>query len=233
MTREQSEVFKRGFEPVRLLGHCSLRFLGFCAAIASSIFVGWSLFGTAFNKPWRLINHIMLFLFSVMATIIEGVTIPCVGNRCKCCIQMKFKIEFWAKFLSRAWGKSLLYFLIGSFLFLRSGMSWWICGLTNTIVGGIYLLYSIYGSYHLRDIRREALELYQDNFEHMFEEADVNKDGFLDYEELHDLSEKIGLHLSANEIQVLVNYLDSDRDGKVSIAEFKIWFEQNKIPTLI
>jgi len=201
--RDQSEFFRQGFKPVALLGNIPLRFLGFIGAAFAAVLAGMSILGTALTHPWDLMNRILLFIFAFAAAVVEG-------------------------------GKFIIYELIGSFLLTRGGgLFWSIAGIYNTTIGLLYIFYSCYGSRKLSAIKDEAVELYKENFEGLFEEADTNHDGFLDAEELDILSTKLGLALSPNELQVMVNYLDSDRDGKLSIAEFKLWFEQNKLPTLV
>jgi len=233
MTQEHSTSFREARKPMPILGHFSLRFMGFLGASTAAVLALINIWQIALTRPWDLLDTILLFMFSFATAIIETtsfVSLSCCG----CCVRLRFKIEFWAKFLSRAWGKFIVYALIASLLLTwHADLFWIITGIFNTIVGVAYFFYSIYGSRKLKGVKREALKLYKDHFEDLFDEVDVNGDGYLNPYEMDLLADKLGLTLSANEIQVMLNYLDTDRDGKISIKEFKIWFEENKLPTLV
>jgi len=232
LTRQQSDSFREGFKPVPLLGTFSLRFLGFLGAFTAAILGLLNLWVTILTHPWNLLDTILLCIFSLAASTIETTSFRFCA--CRCCIRLRFKIEFWAKFLSRAWGKFIIYELIASLLLTRNaGLIWMIVGIYNTVVGLMYLIFSVYSSRKLKAVKREAVDMYKDHFEDLFDEADANGDGYISYREIDLLADKLGLSLSPNEIQIMVNFLDTDRDGKLNVSEFKIWFEQNKLPTLV
>jgi len=54
-----------------------------------------------------------------------------------------------------------------------------------------------------------------------FDKFDVDRSGFLDRGELKDAFEMMGLRLSYEEIQVLLNEYDVDGSGKIELAEFE------------
>lgn len=233
-TSAQTASFREGFSLVTVLGSYSIRFLGFIASSAALVLGLTSLWHTILMHPLDLGDNMLLVIISMTASMIELTSFKLCN--CVCCVRLRFSIEHWAKFLTRAWGKFIIYELIASLL-----VSWrtWhnipetSVGLANAAIGMLYMFYSIYGSVKLRAIKKEAMEVYQKHFEDLFEKADENRDGYLSPNELDILVETLGLNLSPNEIQVMVNYLDEDRDGKISLAEFKMWYEQNKLPTFL
>jgi len=233
LTQEQSTSFRQSFRPVPLLGTFSLRILGFLGSLTAAGLGLMSLCMTILTHPWNLLDNILLVIFSLAAAMVETTTFRFCS--CWCCVRLRFKVEFWAKFLSRAWGKFIVYEMIGSLLLTRraGGLVWIVVGIFNAVVGLLYFLYSIYSSRKLKAVRREAMRIYRRHFEDLFDEVDVNGDGYVSPREMDLLADKLGLSLSPNEIQVMMNYLDTDRDGKLNVTEFKVWFEQNKLPTLV
>lgn len=233
LTPCEARSFREGYKPVPILGHCSIRFLGFIGASSAAILALLNFWLTALTHPWDLLDTILLLIFSLSAAIVEATSF----GSCCCCgcfVRLRFKIEYWAKFFSRAWGKFIVYELIASFLLTwRAGLVWIVVGIFNTIIGLSYLFYSIYGSWKLKGVRKHALRIYRDHFEDLFDEVDVDGDNYLNPHEIDLLADRLGLSLSPNEIQVMVNFLDTDRDGKISVKEFKMWFEENKLPTLV
>jgi len=233
-TSAQTASFREGFSLVTVFGSYSIRFLGFIASSAALVLGLTSLWHTILMHPLDLGDNILLIIVAISASMIELTSFKLCN--CLCCARLRFRIEYWAKFLTRAWGKFIIYELIASLL-----VSWrtWhnipetSVGLANATVGVLYLFYSIYGSAKLRAVRKEAMQVYKNHFEDLFEKADENGDGYVSHHELDILAENLGMNLNPNEIQVMVNYLDKDRDGKLSLAEFKLWFEQNKLPTLL
>ena len=57
----------------------------------------------------------------------------------------------------------------------------------------------------------------------LFDQYDTNNDGSLDYEEVRYMISNLGEDLTETEAQQLVNHLDRDGDGEVSMAEFVVW----------
>lgn len=231
LKREETKHYTEGFKSTSLMGNVSVRLLGFIAAFGTLVLCALSVL-SIIAHPFDIVPRVYLALFALAAIIIEGTSCGCVAN-IGCFVRIRVKLEFWAKFLTRAWGKVFIYLWLAAGTLSRMKFLWVAVGLANLIVAILYLILSIYGSRKLGALRKEATAKYQERYSQIFIDADVNKDGVLDYKEMEVLTEQLGIDLTPNEIQVIVNYLDTDRDGKVNAAEFQTWFEQNKLPTLI
>ena len=57
----------------------------------------------------------------------------------------------------------------------------------------------------------------------LFDQYDTNNDGSLDFAEVRVMISNLGEDLTETEAQQLVNHLDRDGDGEVSMAEFVVW----------
>jgi len=54
----------------------------------------------------------------------------------------------------------------------------------------------------------------------MFRDADINKDGFLSFDELYNLFSKIDSNVSQDELMALMSEIDENEDGRLDINEF-------------
>ena len=52
-------------------------------------------------------------------------------------------------------------------------------------------------------------------------EHDLNGDGFITVDELHETLTKMGKHYTKAELKIMIKKFDVDRDGKISFREFK------------
>lgn len=66
--------------------------------------------------------------------------------------------------------------------------------------------------------REELLEI--------FREVDRDNSGYLDEEEIKDISLQLGRELSNREVKAILNEMDTNKDGKVDIEEFVVWMDK-------
>lgn len=67
------------------------------------------------------------------------------------------------------------------------------------------------------------------NLEQAFQFIDINKDGFVNFQEMSEAVETIGLSLSREDRHAVFAVLDSDHNGYISLEEFKARLDQVKI----
>lgn len=58
----------------------------------------------------------------------------------------------------------------------------------------------------------------------VFDRHDVNKSGYISYEELKSICYDLGHYFTEEEMAMALCRLDSDGDGKLSLEEFKKWW---------
>jgi len=211
------------FKKISVGGPKSVRFLGFCGAVGTGTQAFFSLISDIV-LPIGIVIDGYVFIACLFAIILE------VSTTCKCCtLKLALKLEYWAKFLSRGWGNSLLYLFIGGIGLAKWSLFWIISGSYMCSVAVIYMIVSIRSSKKLNQIQRQASEAFDDDWERTFQEFDKDNDGWLDPDELQAMAAQYNSSLSINELHTILNYLDADRDGKISMAEFKCWWKQNKL----
>ena len=54
----------------------------------------------------------------------------------------------------------------------------------------------------------------------MFHDADINKDGNLQFDELYALFSKINSDITKNDLMILMKEIDENNDGQLDIDEF-------------
>jgi len=54
-----------------------------------------------------------------------------------------------------------------------------------------------------------------------FRSCDQSFSGYVTFTDLKNLMVEYGLHTSGEDLQLLINRLDKDKDGKIGYAEFK------------
>ncbi|KAJ3451957.1 calmodulin [Anaeramoeba flamelloides] len=72
--------------------------------------------------------------------------------------------------------------------------------------------------------RSEKLEV--NEMKEAFSVFDQNHDGVIDQQELHNLMKNIGEEFTENQIAILMNEIDFDKDGAISFEDFKKLFEE-------
>ncbi|PRP73129.1 calcium-dependent protein kinase 21 [Planoprotostelium fungivorum] len=58
----------------------------------------------------------------------------------------------------------------------------------------------------------------------IFEKADKDKSGALNYQEFHDMCYEMGYYLSETELKTAIKLIDSDSNGTVEYKEFLEWW---------
>jgi Ca2+-binding EF-hand superfamily protein len=54
----------------------------------------------------------------------------------------------------------------------------------------------------------------------MFHDADINKDGVLQFDELYNFFHKIGADISKGDLIAMMKEIDANNDGELDIDEF-------------
>lgn len=82
----------------------------------------------------------------------------------------------------------------------------------------------------VRDIRRALRRRYatRNNFQKIFSQWDASSKGFINYSDIHQMMNKMGLKVNPEEAQVLLISADQDKDNNLSMNEFMdLIFSQN------
>lgn len=58
----------------------------------------------------------------------------------------------------------------------------------------------------------------------MFASFDTDKSGFIDLNELKNVSKELGRELDQAELEECMKDLDLNKDGKISLSEFTTWW---------
>ena len=66
-----------------------------------------------------------------------------------------------------------------------------------------------------------------EHLDERFKEADLDGSGELDFEELGEFCKKQGMNFTNREWELLVESLDADNSGTVSLQEFKQWWSSH------
>ncbi len=80
-----------------------------------------------------------------------------------------------------------------------------------------------------RDLQQECLTLMDGALEKAFKEFDLDGNGTLDKKELFAAYQSTGRPVDEGTINRLVETLDTDKDGLVSLSEFKDIFEKSLV----
>ena len=68
-----------------------------------------------------------------------------------------------------------------------------------------------------------------EHLDERFKEADLDGSGELDFEELSEFCKKQGMNFTNREWELLVESLDADNSGTVSLQEFKKWWSRETL----
>ena len=93
-------------------------------------------------------------------------------------------------------------------------------------VGGVNVVVGMSASAKFNELQSKiALE----HLDERFKEADLDGSGELDFEELGEFVKKLGMNFTHREWELLVESLDADNSGTVSLEEFKKWWSRETL----
>ncbi|KAJ3436171.1 calmodulin [Anaeramoeba flamelloides] len=75
-------------------------------------------------------------------------------------------------------------------------------------------------------LMQQSEKLEVNEMKEAFSVFDQNHDGLIDQQELHNLMKNIGEEFTENQIAILMNEIDFDKDGAISFEDFKKLFEE-------
>lgn len=198
-------------------GNWTWRILGLIAG-ALIIFVhSLSFFGDLFGlSPFLCVMDIYLILFGACAIVLEykDTFLPTKY------IQL---LHQEALFLYKPYGRAAFYIFVGVLLVVKGGILDFLVGLYTLIVGGIIFYGSSQAHAQLKELRQSVKS--EAELEFKFREFDVDRSGFIDHSEFKKLCASLGRNMSDNEVETATFLLDRNNDGKLSLEEFKAWYE--------
>ena len=133
-------------------------------------------------------------------------------------------LEREARFLCRPFGRACFYLFVGTLLVSIGGILGFLGGLFIIIVGIAVLTGSRTSYQVLKQLQQEQYN--KETITAKFYEYDKNRSGYLDSAEVSSLCTSLGTTLSRNELESALFILDKNGDGKISLAEFLIWWSR-------
>lgn len=206
----------------KLGGHYAIRTLGVFGSICTIVLCVFSCLGDVL-LPWNLVIDIYISFFCLCLLTLE------LAESFAFLRKFRLKVEFWARLLTRAWGKAFIYLLIGVSALAKFSLFWLIDGGSMIVIGLMHCAYSYRTTKIIEKIRDKARLQFHDDWDNTLQKFDENQDGVLSHEEIEELIKTLDVPVDINEVHVITNFLDRDRDGKVSIKEFKDWLIDNKV----
>jgi hypothetical protein len=127
-----------------------------------------------------------------------------------------------ALFLYRPYGRALFYAGIGMVLICVGGAITTLIGAYTTAVGGYIYIGSMGAMKSLSALRAQSHD--EDTMRAKFQEADKDKSGYMDAQELAGVCCSLGTTLKKNELESALLLLDKNDDGKITFDEFRTWW---------
>lgn len=166
-------------------------------------------------SPFAAILNIYLFCFGLIATFLE--------------YKESVFPESWlrslrreALFLYQPYGRAAFYFFIGILEITQGGMVGLLIGAYTAFIGAIIFHGSRKALRALKEIRDKRMS--EADVVRKFHEFDKDGSGYISAKELGDLCASLGHNLSRNDIESALFILDTNRDGEISLDEFKYWW---------
>eukprot|EP00494_Astrolonche_serrata_P027272 UN27535 len=113
------------------MGNCSIRVLGAIGSVISLSLGVYALVEEIDQEPWQLLLHAYVVIFGLLGLLVETIS-------CNCCrsifLTWRLALEFWAKFLTRAWGKGFMYGLLAGMIMAKWTFWWFSAGVYLFVV---------------------------------------------------------------------------------------------------
>ncbi|GMH96970.1 hypothetical protein TrVE_jg4540 [Triparma verrucosa] len=137
------------------------------------------------------------------------------------------------KFLDTVAGRGVFYLFLSALAIASyekdiglGGLTGIFTGLFLMVVGAINVVKGMSASAKFKELQSKiALE----HLDERFKEADLDGSGELDFEELGEFCKKLGMDFTHREWELLVESLDADNSGTVSLQEFKQWLSRETL----
>lgn len=185
-------------------------------------------------------------LFALAGCIVEGTSLTALSSW-KSGRKLKSRIEYWAKFLQRVWGRGLFYLLI-SFVQFGQATGWSILAGLGMLSCAVFCFITDYFvSKNLDALSQKLLVVYQakmgdfsakeealqrEKLEYVrvvFNKMDTDNSGYLDSAEFGVVVKELGSEFSQDDMQAVFNMLDDDGNGQLSFEEFAKWWFGAKV----
>ncbi len=127
-----------------------------------------------------------------------------------------------ALFLYRPYGRAAFYAGVGMVLICVGGAITTLIGMYTTAVGAYIYMGSMGAMKSLSALRAQAHD--EDTLRAKFQEADKDKSGYVDSQELAGICCALGTTLKKNELESALFLLDKNEDGKITFEEFRAWW---------
>jgi hypothetical protein len=138
------------------------------------------------------------------------------------------RIEKWAKFLGRLWGRGLFYIYVGILLVCIDMVFARITGCVLILLGIFGIVASRFAAERVKKLRRLIKNTNKtddpEKIREFFDMYDTDRSGYIDKTELKELSSMLGFPLEGTQLEGAFHSLDKDQNGKIMYDEFVRWW---------
>lgn len=165
-----------------------------------------------------------LFVLIQSYLIIGGLIMIVLESKLRfffCTTHCKKNIEYWAKFLTRIWGRGMFYIFLGTLSIIQYTVLNIAVGVYVIILGIALMLLS----YKTVEENKSHTE---ESIKEKFNQFDRDKRGVIDVRQLEAFLQEMGEAVPTMELHAIADYLDVDRTGSIDFEEFKKWWMTGK-----
>jgi hypothetical protein len=170
-----------------------------------------------------VITAVYIFIATLMIFILDGRSF-CVRNPLSYRAKLRNIVTRNFNILTLVWGRGLLYVFVGG---IQVTQMWDIslyAGGSMVLIGIIALIFGTHASSNLETLRNSLTD--DDFLWSEFNKYDHDKDGMLDPSDFAKFIYSLGLEFDDINTLKAFNTMDTDRDRKITYAEFRGWWSQ-------
>ncbi|CAM9801555.1 unnamed protein product [Ectocarpus sp. 6 AP-2014] len=206
-------------------GPVSIKILSYIAGILLVVTGFFSFFGSFFTlHPVDAVVHLYMFAFGWAILLLEARSsiLP---------KKIVYNIHKYCAFTTVVWGRGAFFIFVGTLALAQWVFISIIVGLYLVIIGAGMIYWGQEAYKNLDALHGEMKN--PEVVEGMFRKFDHNQDGVLDVTELGNLLESLGAMLRPTEVEAACIIMDTDNDGKISLAEFQGWWANSPSPEVV
>lgn len=136
-------------------------------------------------------------------------------------------VEKHVRFLDTVFGRGLLYVFIGTMALSDRRQLPQIAGVFTFLVGVVNISAGLTAIRALSIFRKKIVE--DGDLEQVFKHADSDRNGYVSMEELTAFCKTLGIRFDHREWELLVQNLDCEGSGEISVEEFERWWSMEAV----
>lgn len=206
---------------------------GGCVCFSSAV-AAMEMFGLVGENPWRalfgMLTQAYIFLFGLGIIVLE---VPIV-EKTKPVLAFKLWVDHWLRAFSRLTARGLVYFVNGVLIVdAQEGYSELgeFCGYILFAAGIFSIAVGYLTTQDVLRLKSNVRTQLDNNGQlltavDIFKAADTDHDGKLSKSEVLTMVKTQNPKMSELQVDALYISLDTNRDGKVSLEEFLVWYDR-------